>query len=393
VTGLATAASSAEGRRNNFDLLRLGAALLVVVSHSTLLFGPAFEPFRWFTGYTSGGDFAVLAFFSISGFLVSESWFHDPHTSRFFARRLLRVVPALATVTFLSALALGPLVTTLGWRDYWRDPASWTYLLNALVFPLQYELPGVFTDNPFPRWVNGSLWTLQLEFSLYIVLMLVGLLGRRAFRVLLIPLICALLLVHLSVVRANHHFLFGMDPRDLATFGVFFFMGAALREFSVPPWACGLACLPFVAATAAFARTPSVELTYFGLIPCLVVWLAFSHRDLVGRLHLPGDYSYGIYVFAFPVQQLLAHSFHGTLRIRTLLVLSIAATTIVGMLSWHWIEKPALQKKPQKPGELGDRAFDEAFRSSGASTSVGSPTDQAFGETSSDNSPIVQQRR
>ena len=335
-------------RRNNFDHLRLAAALMVVVSHSTLLFGSAFEPFIWFTGYTSGADFAVLAFFAMSGFLVSQSWLDDPHVPRFLARRLLRVLPALAAVTLLTALLLGPAVTTLAWPDYWREPAAWTYLLNSLIFPLQLELPGVFTDNPFPRWVNGSLWTLRLEFTLYLVLMLAGTLGRKGFRRLLIPLAAGSLLLHVMLVRAQHH-VFGMDPRDLGTFGVMFFVGATLREFSVSPTICGWACLPLVAATIAFARTPAVALTYFGLIPCLVVWTAFLRHDVVGRLPLPGDYSYGIYVFAFPIQQLLAHSFHGSLRGRTLMMMSVVVTSITAIACWHWIEKPALDRKPRKP--------------------------------------------
>lgn len=150
------ASGATRTRSNNFDAIRLVAALLVIVSHQMFFAGRA-EPF--IEGRTLG-TIAVLAFLLISGYLVAESWYRDPHLVRFLLRRFLRIWPALAVATFVIGLA-GLALTTLSVRQYFGD-AWWRFVGNNLRLRTVYELPGVFAESPAlaMRAVNGSWWSI-----------------------------------------------------------------------------------------------------------------------------------------------------------------------------------------------------------------------------------------
>ncbi len=162
-------------RPNNFDLLRFVAATLVLVDHSSALTGrPGHSgPFA----YETLGGFAVAVFFIISGFLVAASWERAPRPGAFALKRALRIVPAYAAVVAFAALVLGPLMTELAPGAYFRSPVTWAYFRNLGFVELHYSLPGVFTHNPFPNAVNGSIWTLPIEVSMYIALAALGCMG------------------------------------------------------------------------------------------------------------------------------------------------------------------------------------------------------------------------
>jgi len=161
-------------RHNNFDALRLLAALVVLVGHSWPLSGHGSAP-------TIAGvpvfTVAVWVFFSLSGFLVTTSWERDPSVGRFLARRAGRIFPALVVIVVVTVVAIGPAVSTMTHAGYWASPTTWIYLSN-ITLVASYELPGVFEGLPRPV-VNGSLWTLGPEFCCYLVVMAVGLCARR----------------------------------------------------------------------------------------------------------------------------------------------------------------------------------------------------------------------
>lgn len=162
-------------QNNNFDLLRFIGAALVLFGHSFVFLGRP-EPLAF--GWLPYGPLGVYMFFTISGFLIVKSWNYDPCWYRFLARRALRIFPALAVCILLTLFVLGPALTTVSLTDYFRNPATYLYLLNVILLPI-YSLPGVFADNTFPNAVNGSLWSLPLEFALYLSVAGVGLLIGR----------------------------------------------------------------------------------------------------------------------------------------------------------------------------------------------------------------------
>jgi peptidoglycan/LPS O-acetylase OafA/YrhL len=114
----------------------------------------------------------VSIFFVISGYLVMRSWAGDPAPHRYAARRALRIYPGLIVLVLTSMLVLGPLAGGFPLRQYVAELGFLGYLNALLLFPMPFELPGVFGDNPYPRAVNGSLWTLSYGATMYLLLAL-----------------------------------------------------------------------------------------------------------------------------------------------------------------------------------------------------------------------------
>ena len=160
-----------DGGRDNILLLRLGAALLVVLGHSFVLVGDlraANDPVHLLLPRTHAHLVGVALFFTISGFLITLSYQRKPDVRRFLRARFLRLWPALAVVVALTAFVLGPLVTTLTPRDYFASTDGGSAAVdyfgrNLALFNLSQTLPGVFASNPIPRIINGSLWTIPYE--------------------------------------------------------------------------------------------------------------------------------------------------------------------------------------------------------------------------------------
>lgn len=161
-------------RDNNLNLVRITAALAVLVTHSfALTLGPNAEPLRQHLG-TTLGTMAVDVFFVASGFLVTFSLAKRQSVLEFVLARALRILPALFVMLLLSVAVLGPAFTALPLADYFADRRVATYLIKGatLVTGIEFELPGVFLRNPYPAVVNGSLWTLPWEVAMYGLLLL-----------------------------------------------------------------------------------------------------------------------------------------------------------------------------------------------------------------------------
>src|ERR1700726_3754901 len=166
-------------RANNFDALRLIAALSVVFSHSFLIpdGSEAREPFVWLTGNQCIlGLIGVFVFFVISGYLVTESWCRSPLPGRFLLRRTLRIYPGLVVNVALCALVLGPLITSLPLADYFHGQELSDFLTKTLSLnPGPLQLPGVlFAQNSVGLHINGSLWTLRYEAMMYLMIVVLG---------------------------------------------------------------------------------------------------------------------------------------------------------------------------------------------------------------------------
>src|SRR5688572_1487341 len=163
---------------NNFNLIRLVAAWLVIYGHSypvTATSGP--DVLQQLVQIKFAGGIAVDVFFVISGFLIAASLERNRLT-HYLAARALRIFPAQIVCVLLCVFVLGPLLTTVA--DYWSSPQTWKYLWkNITLGRTQYFLPGVFEALP-SKAVNGSLWSLPIEFRLYLLLGLLAVL--RMFR-------------------------------------------------------------------------------------------------------------------------------------------------------------------------------------------------------------------
>lgn len=342
-------------RRNNFDFLRIVAALMVLFGHSYVLSGRgALEPLVLLTGLDGLGGLGVSIFFVISGFLVAASYDRRPDARAYFAGRLLRILPGLAAALILSALVLGPLLTDLPARVYFSDLKTWLYVTrNLLLYPVTYDLPGVFTANPYPDAVNGSLWTLRLEFTCYLLLPLLGwarLLRPRVIEGLAgVAAIAYLVLAWLGPDRAPATAL-------LATrFGLLFVAGAALYYRRDQAWLKRPETLAGAAALFALAALvePFAMLASPLVLPVLVI--AFALRPLPGLSSFSryGDLSYGIYIYAFPVQQAWMQVVGPErLGVWAFSGLTLACVLPLAAASWLLVEQPALDFKARVRARL-----------------------------------------
>jgi peptidoglycan/LPS O-acetylase OafA/YrhL/predicted O-methyltransferase YrrM len=355
---------------NNFDLLRLIAAIFVVFDHSfALLTLPV--PFPRIQGMT-WGVVGVLIFFSISGFLVARSWSRNPHLIPFAIKRALRIMPALVVVLLASALILGPLVTIEPTRAYFDDPGTKAYVVSNTMMQSDYDLPGVFVHNSYPLAVNGSLWTLPLEVKAYVFVALIGVLGfLTRFRVAMVGLAAVALLTCIDTLRSSipgaNHFVaslvdiqaspelvyqakLGMYTAWADMFAAFVIAATlfSLRRWVVMRWEVAvLAVTTFGITIVMGGSAPLIAAVALG--PYLVLYLAYKRSTIFRLPSSFGDYSYGIYIYAFPVQQTISFLLHPTSG-WLMFAIAMPITAVAAVLSWHWIERPSLNIKSRLVG-------------------------------------------
>jgi peptidoglycan/LPS O-acetylase OafA/YrhL len=341
---------SQHSHRNNFDFVRLAAALCVVASHQFALNGLR-EP-TVLNLHTLGG-LGVLIFFSVSGFLVAQSWSADPHVLRFAARRLLRIWPGLAAVVLLATFVWGPLVSPLPWREYLRQPQLPEYLHN-LWFDMKGALPIDFQGNALRFAVNGPLWTIPLELKCYLVLGLLGVSGLLRWKWLVITLTAAVAYRY-AIVEARgdllaDHLGWTLEQHFLLEFGLFFAMGVVLQYFfDGDPRRMGAIVIASVVAGLAAIHLERPLLGLLLVVPCTVLWIATASTPVLRSVGRFGDFSYGLYIFAFPIQQTLIWLNKGRLSWAPLFLVTLVACLAMAFMSWHLVEKRALRLKPSRP--------------------------------------------
>ena len=352
------------GHDNNLNLLRVLAASLVLVSHSYVLATgePSAEPWTARLGMSPGGV-AVDIFFAVSGFLVTASLVGSASLWRFVSARALRIYPALWVALVLTTLVVGIDFTDLSAAGFFRDRQTWRYLgINAFMVTAEGPLPGAFAHVPFAGAVNGSLWTLRYELRMYALLALCWFVVRlvrpratlcdnvRVFGRVVLALASGLLVASLALHLGGRH-------SDFVALGAMFFQGAALfmlRGRVTIAWPL-LAAMLAACGAAALVSPLAFGTVYRLCLPLAALHLAFLPGGPLRRYNRLGDYSYGIYIFAFPVQQMLMARFP-TLGPLGLMAAAIVPTLALAVLSWRVVEERALAHKAVVAAWLARRA-------------------------------------
>jgi len=331
------------GRDNNLNLIRIVAASAVLVSHAfALTSGDVMnEPFRTSTGL-SLGQFAVAIFFGMSGLLIARSFDRKQSLAHFLSARFLRLWPALTVVLVLTAFVLGPIVTSLPVAEYLLSGQTLAYVPRNLSLAFRHDfLPGVFAQNPDGASTNGSLWSLFYEVACYGGVVIAGYFGalRKGWR----------FLVLMVLVLAGHGWSVIAQPAS----GLFYRLDVL-----------GFVGFPFVLGMAAYVWRNHLPLSLIGIgvswgVVALLwgtiwlsssvmlaliytsLWLAFVPKSAALAYNRFGDFSYGVYIFAFPVQQSLivfqpGHGPAFNMTVSGLVTFSLAYA------SWHLVEKRAL---------------------------------------------------
>jgi peptidoglycan/LPS O-acetylase OafA/YrhL len=335
------------GRTNNFDFIRFAAALVVIFSHSCRMVPLTAEPLLYFTkGKYDLGYISVSVFFVISGFLITMSFKNSTSISNFFLSRSLRIYPALLFVVLVSVFIIGPLISTERNSDYFSSLLTAKYLLNIFSIVIQFRLPGVFEHNYLPYTVNASLWTLPNEIACYFTVAIAGTLFEK-------KIFAGILLFLVTFSLFFHKFFYEQDTFYVQL--IFFASGSFLYVFKE-----NILLNKYLALLAAFVfilnlylNTGSDSGISFKLLNTLVKAISLSYLviylSFIKTKHLKnfakyGDYSYGLYIWAWPLQQIISLKF-GNLSLLSFFVFSSLATLAVAMISWHLIEKKAIDFK------------------------------------------------
>jgi len=343
-------ADYSHGKDNNFNLIRILAALAVLITHSFALAtgSPAAEPFRNTLGMTMGA-IAVDVFFITSGFLVTGSLLARKSAIDFIVARVLRIYPALILMVAITVFGLGVYFTTLPTSEYLQHSKTWLYLIktSTLVKDVAFNLPGVFDDTPYKNAVNGSLWTMPYEIRMYAILVIGWLVLRlnRAKRPQLLKT-AVVIAAALAGVLVLASFVSALDTNRFVKLFFMFFSGAAFYALkdriplhAVYFWPALLALLG-----SALVGTQVFGIVYHLTLAYVLFYLAYVPAGPVRHYNRLGDYSYGVYIFAFPVQQSII-ALNPGISTLGVIVSSAAVTIVLAVLSWHLIEKRALSLK------------------------------------------------
>ncbi|MFT3761085.1 MAG: acyltransferase [Pseudoxanthomonas sp.] len=326
-------------KRNNFHLIRLLAALAVIYGHAyAVTAAPGGDLFLRWVGFKFIGGVAVDVFFVISGFLITASLERNTAISYIWAR-CLRILPALLVAVTLCVI-LGAILTTE--PGYWINPQTWRYWWsNAFMWRTEYFLPGVFGSNP-DHAVNGSLWSLPIEFRLYgvfLVLSLLGFLhGARYTWFAMLTLLVGLVIVPKYSVFATY--------ANWVDVTAYFMAGALVWKHRDEVLLSHWGIIASIALCMLFHGTEKFHIAFFFALVYTTFYAGFAR--LPGWLHISKrDLSYGVYLYGWPVQQVLVQLFPGPNALFNTFA-SSAIVLVLAAMSWHFVEKPALSLKLRK---------------------------------------------
>ena len=321
-------------KSSNLGLIKFIAALLVIVSHAfPLSVSGGLDPLEIVTRQrlTLGG-FAVAIFFFASGLLVTKSLFKKPYFVPYFKQRIIRIFPPLIFVALITVFILGTLITKLSLTDYFTNSMTYKYLLNGICI-LQHDLPGVFEGNVYGSVVNGALWTMPVEFVLYIVCFIgykIKLLSKKPFVVITCIAFagwCYLSFTANPMVQASYRaclmFCFGM-------------MAYLIKDKIRLD---GRYAIIALVAIIISLFTPVFSLVFVVAFPYILMYLSWKAPQIPEKIGNLGNLSYGVYLCAFPIQQTVVYLNGGSMNPYGNMLISLPCAIAVGLAVYLIAEK------------------------------------------------------
>lgn len=331
---------------NNYDFLRVFAALCITFTHSfNLLAQNDLEPLiKISSGKFDFSFIGLCIFFSISGYLVTKSSATSVSFKNFAWKRFLRIQPVLIILCLATVFILGPLYTILNTLDYFRFLSTWTYFRNILpVFGAQFQLPGVFIHNA-DLGVNGSLWTLVLEERLYCIVGLFMLLGIKKSKWFVYAIVFLNVVFLANSLYAEHQMLpylnkyFIQYALMFLNAGALYYLRIPFEKYAVTFFSAGLLLSLLI------LQNESLLFLWIIILPVTILGFAYIKSPL-NKTGKYGDFTYGIYIFSFPIQQALIQQFSGALKPLQLFAITLLLSVPLSVLSWHLLEKRCLNYK------------------------------------------------
>jgi peptidoglycan/LPS O-acetylase OafA/YrhL len=348
---MATLQDRFDPRRNSFDLLRLSFALLVAVAHG-ISSHTGGQPHIGLSGI---GDFGLDGFFILSGFLVTRSWFTLESFPRFAWHRFLRIMPGFWVCLLVVAFVVAPVAAALQGMSplqaFTGTPSAWEYVFeNAGLLIVHFDIAGILAELPKEDSFNGSVWTLVFEAFCYAIVAVLGGLGLLRRRPVLVPIAAAVLLVLTAMQEAGLPVL--LNERVIRLVLVFLLGATAYLYAARIPLRADLAA----GAAGVFLVSLALFDDYrvLGAVPLAYLFLWFG-TSYPWPWSMRTDLSYGLYIYHWPLQQLLMLTALAAAPTAVFVPVSIALTVLPAAASWYLVEKPALR---HKHSAVPDRIFE-----------------------------------
>lgn len=322
---------------NALNFIRLILAASVIVAHSWPLTGRDVQ--RPLEGI------GVDGFFILSGFLIARSWVRNPNWASFLLARARRILPGFWVALVVTAFVLAPIGVALqgsnGWKLITSGESASYVIQNAALYIFQHQVGDSPTGIPYPHSWNGSLWTLQWEAFCYIGLLILGLTGLL-LRKWVVPIITLAFwgLYALLHGRLDRDVFVESRIDDAIRFAMLFMIGVLVFKLARRlPITWSLTAVAAVLLAATIVLLPDYRV--LGVWPYAYLLVAVGALIKVPRLTMGNDLSYGVYIYAFPIQQVLACTALVTLPVAAFAALSLALTLPLAAASWFLVEKPA----------------------------------------------------
>lgn len=327
--------------RNNFDGVRIALALIVVFAHLSAL--TQLDNFKIFETIFNS-NFAVKGFFAISGFLVMKSYLTSKSVVDFAEKRIRRIYPAYLMAVLLCLL-IGAFASNLNISDFFKSNITFKYLVANATFLnfIQPTLPSTFEANPMPA-LNGSLWTIKVEVMLYFCIPIIFYCFNKFGSTK------STLAIFLLSVAWVYFFTFQYEgtkaeeiarqfPGQLSYFVIGSLLATNKNIFSNVTKILIASLLLFILVDNPYLKL-LIQPIFYSVLVIYLSSTAFKNLNL-GRY---GDISYGIYLYHFPIIQVLIYLGIFKLNEWIGLCLAFLLTITLALLSWHFVEKRLLKR-------------------------------------------------
>jgi len=337
---------SEPGRKNNLNTIRLAMALLVVWSHSFALYYGS-ERREWVSlllnGTYNAGNIGVMAFFAISGYLITKSFVSSRSASSYMLKRIKRIYPGFLVAIIVCAIVVVPAYSTIMKADGQEAVRVFTH---ALILKAYWPISDVFAGNARPGAVNGSLWSISYEFWCYLGVLALGVIGLVTNRRLLLVLLFAFLLARVGLDLLDWKPRIGQAEIVIGSVYVWteilpsFLAGMVIYAFAdrIPRSRVILAAFALGAVASAHISPYLASLTVTPALAYIIFYIGFSETRLPDAA-AKGDFSYGTYLYAFPIQQMLVASFGDRLSFAAYFIAAAVLSVIAGAASHYMVER------------------------------------------------------
>jgi peptidoglycan/LPS O-acetylase OafA/YrhL len=341
--------------QNNYHLIRFIAATLVLYGHCYPLTGLGNNDYLTIAsrGIFPTSHMGVCIFFIVSGFLVSQSLQNSKNIIDFLWKRVIRIFPGLMVALLFCVFIIGILCTTLSTIQYLQSRETYQFFKILKLYPyFSDRLPGIFENLP-EKSVNGSLWTLAYEVTMYLFLALLALIGLFSKRNMI-------LILTIIAFPISSYLIFTESPTrqipilhlvmtEMLEFGIFFMIGTILNLFREKisykfSYFLFMLIIWFGLGYIGITNSITIKVLSFFALPYIIIYLA-NLKGSINDFGKFGDFSYGIYIYAYPVQQTIIHFIGTDISISKLFVMSMLIVLPISILSWHLVEKKAMKYK------------------------------------------------